>query len=926
MARSDLSTLVRHLRWVLSAEQASGLSDAQLLEHFVKEEDETAFAALMHRHGRMVLGVCRRALGNVQDAEDIYQATFVILARNARRIRKRDAIGSWLYQVAYRLAHKMRRRGERRRLHESQVAAAAHGDPLAEVMWREVRDILDTELASLPDKYRAPLLLCYFEGKTQDEAALQLGWPVRTLQARVARSKELLGARLAKRGLVVGSSSAVLLMATEWGLACVPTAAAQTALQAAVLCASGESIKTTVSASVAAIVEGALRQMATLKILKLVSCAVLALGFLGTGLGFVIEQSSSAETAKPDQEITLITQDAQKPVRDAGEDPLPAGAFLRLGTARLRHAVVWSIAWSPDGNWVASAAGGFDDSVRIWDAATGKEVRRLQGHKTGVAHVSFSPDGRLAGSVDKLGGLHLWDTTSGKTMRVQQMAERAVLAFAPDGKTFVSINKQNRACLVDTGTLEILREFKTGAKLPAPVTTVAWSPNGKTFAFGDTVGKIYLVDALTGLPLRTLAQSGLVECVSFSPDSLLLAAPTQDKAVQVWDVTSGNMVRRLEGHQSAVKAVAWSPDGKSIASGGMDQTARLWDAQTGREILKYGKHQTPVLTVAFSPDGKRVASAGAIEGESRILGGGDKVHIWEVSNGKDVFPEENHVGWLSRVAVLGNGKTLLSCGADDAIRMWDLQSGKAAGQFAVPHSYPRAVAISADGKLLAAGAADGTIRFVELPAGKVVRQVNGDSSPIHTLGFSPDGNRLAASSQNAKTRLWDVASGQMVREIKPKPAEMVSVLTFSPDSKMLCTGSWKGPLRLWNIASGEEIAKFGTHTKLLEQIAYSPDGKYIASVARDTLAIVWDPQTGKEVRRFDQKHQGTAVTFSPDSKLLVTGSGDGAIRFWDLATGKQRTILPGHHGLVTALAFLPDGKSLISGSADSTALCWRGDW
>ena len=133
MARSDLGSLVRHLRWVLSAEQNSGLSDAQLLERFLEKEDETAFAALMHRHGRLVLGVCRRVLGHAQDAEDVYQATFVVLARKARWIRKREAIGSWLYQIAYRLAHKSRRTAERRRAHESQVAAAAPRDPLAEV-------------------------------------------------------------------------------------------------------------------------------------------------------------------------------------------------------------------------------------------------------------------------------------------------------------------------------------------------------------------------------------------------------------------------------------------------------------------------------------------------------------------------------------------------------------------------------------------------------------------------------------------------------------------------------------------------------------------------------------------------------------------------------------------------------------------------
>jgi Sigma-70, region 4 len=179
--------------------------------------------------------------------------------RNAWWICKLDAIGSCLHLVAHRLAQKMGRLGGRRCVRECQDAAPIAGDRLAKLAWRDVREILDAELVSLPDRYQAPLLLCYFEGRTQDEAARQLGWPLRIFQLRVARGKELLDARLAKRGLTVGSSSAVLLMATEWGLVDVPTTAAQTTMQAAVLCASDESIKSKVSASVAAIVERALR-------------------------------------------------------------------------------------------------------------------------------------------------------------------------------------------------------------------------------------------------------------------------------------------------------------------------------------------------------------------------------------------------------------------------------------------------------------------------------------------------------------------------------------------------------------------------------------------------------------------------------------------------------------------------------------------
>jgi len=158
MTQNDAGTVLQQLRWLFCAEQNTGLSDSELLERFLQQGDEMAFAGLVKRHGRLVLGVCRRVLHHVQDAEDVFQATFVILARKATSIRRREAIGSWLYQTAYRLAHKVRSRAQRQRVIESQAAPKAATDPLAEVSWRELREMLDEELARLADKYRAPLL------------------------------------------------------------------------------------------------------------------------------------------------------------------------------------------------------------------------------------------------------------------------------------------------------------------------------------------------------------------------------------------------------------------------------------------------------------------------------------------------------------------------------------------------------------------------------------------------------------------------------------------------------------------------------------------------------------------------------------------------------------------------------------------------
>jgi RNA polymerase sigma factor (sigma-70 family) len=173
--------------------------DGQLLLRFARYQDEAAFSALVRRHGPMVLGVCRRVLQQEQDAEDAFQATFMVLVRKVRTIEQPELLANWLYGVAYRIARKARASASRRRGYESQAKVMGTADPTVGLNWRELRAVLDDALARLPEKYRVPLILCYLEGKTNEEAAVQLGWPVGSISARLSRGRELLRERLAQR-------------------------------------------------------------------------------------------------------------------------------------------------------------------------------------------------------------------------------------------------------------------------------------------------------------------------------------------------------------------------------------------------------------------------------------------------------------------------------------------------------------------------------------------------------------------------------------------------------------------------------------------------------------------------------------------------------------------------------------------------------
>ena len=291
-AQAEVGLVLRQLHGLVAAETADSLGDQQLLERFVQTRTEEAFAALVRRHGGMVLGVCRRVLGHYQDAEDCFQAAFLILARKAASIRRHASLGSWLYGVAYRLALKARASAARRRDRESQRAALPSTDPTAEITGQELRVLLDEELQKLPDSYRAAVVLCYLEGKTQDQAARQLDWSKGTLRRRLRQGRELLCQRLQRRGVAPALALAATLTAV------VPTELVASTARAALRFAAG-TVGSAPLPRAAALAEGGLK---TLFVGKLKSVAALLLAVsIAAAAAVGAAQFAAPPTSAPDK-------------------------------------------------------------------------------------------------------------------------------------------------------------------------------------------------------------------------------------------------------------------------------------------------------------------------------------------------------------------------------------------------------------------------------------------------------------------------------------------------------------------------------------------------------------------------------------------------------------------------------------------------
>jgi cytochrome c peroxidase len=309
MAKAVSRPILQLIRRVVEDQSGRQLSDQHLLQQFSDQRDEAAFGTLLRRHGPMVWDVCCGVLGNEADAEDAFQATFLVLARKAASIRKTGSVGSWLHGVAYRTALKARAQLGTRQKNEARAPARSISEP-DDLTWREVRQVLHEELTKLAERYRVPLVACYLEGKTQDEAAAQLGLAKSTLKERLERGRSLLRARLVRRGL----GPAAVLAAAAWPAAAsasVPVTLASSTVKAATLFASGQAAMTVVSANVAALTEGVLKTMVLTK-LKLATAVLVGMGLVVAGAGLTRFPAPAAEPPITD-----------KPVSTEGPKPEP---------------------------------------------------------------------------------------------------------------------------------------------------------------------------------------------------------------------------------------------------------------------------------------------------------------------------------------------------------------------------------------------------------------------------------------------------------------------------------------------------------------------------------------------------------------------------------------------------------------------------
>jgi WD40 repeat protein len=430
----------------------------------------------------------------------------------------------------------------------------------------------------------------------------------------------------------------------------------------------------------------------------------------------------------------------------------PPGTGL-LRTLAGHTSSVNGVALSGDGRIAVSASG--DNTLKVWDLSSGRELRTLDGHTNWVYGVALSGDGRIAVSASWDKTLKVWEVGSGRELRTLAGHTSYVygVALSGDGRIAVS---------------------------------ASWDQTLKVWEVGS------------GRELRTLGgHTDYVNGVALSGDGRLAVSASADQTLKVWEVGSGRELRTLAGHTSSVRGVALSGDGRIAVSASGDKTLKVWEVGSGRELRTLAGHTSSIRGVALSEDGRIAVSTS----DDHTL------KVWDLSSGRELRTLTGHTKHVNAAAVAPDGQRAVSASGDHTLKVWDLSSGRELRTLTGHTEQVYAVAVTPDGQRAVSASEDHTLKVWEVGSGRELRTFTGHSNVVTAVAVTPDGQRAVSASWDKTLKVWDMGSGRELRTLLGHTNEVIAV-AVTPDGRRAVSASWDNTVKVWDLESGQVLATF----------------------------------------------------------------------------------------------------------------------
>ena len=905
--------------------------DVELI-HSVLSGDKSAFSALVQKYQKSVHALAWRKIGDFHIAEEITQDTFLQAHKKLASLKNPKQFAGWLYVIADRCCkawfRKKKLRTESLETTSIEILErAAYADYVCEqredAAVEHRRKIVQKLMEKLPESERTVMVLYYLGEMNCAEISKFLGVSPNTVRSRLQRARERLKDKEHIIHETLGSVplspnltenimrriDTIKQTSPTGGKPLLPFAAlGASAILVILLMGASKQLITNFQQpySLDAKSEHAIEIVDAPAVLDIQSKPELQERVGGAN------QSKNRNNGLTEGTKTVennLTQDAM-------QWNLPENAKARLGKGRINE-----IQYSPDGTILAVAT-----NIGIWfyDTRTHQEIALLTDHEDKVTNIIFSPEGRFFASGSEDGTIMLWNRSSGtQTILTIPMGSSPYInmAFSPDGNT-IAIGNSRTISIWDTITGE--QKSSVTSDLIDSNNFIRFLPDGETIVCVNWGGLISLWNMSTGKLEKSIADidhTASVWGTALSPDGKRIAVGSGDVdgSIYIIDLNASELMFKLSGHSADVNCLIFSSDGKTLASASyVDETIRLWNANTGEHKRTLTGHTGDILGLAFSPDRKTIAS-----------GGGDgTIRLWDASTGNQQIEFMGHTDYAESVVFSPDGKTI-ACGFSDGyIRLWNVNTKKHIKTFKEPKDYVQSMMFTTDGNTLISGIGK-NIYLWDVHTDKFRKIISGHLMDINSIALNADGNILASGSADNTIRLWNMITGEHTKTLIGHEHSIYGV-TFSPDGKTLVTGSDDNTIRFWDVNTGKtkmilDALTVDEKDKGVMSVAYSPDGKILASGGMETI-IIWDINTGKsKMTLSEHRHYVLCLSFSPDGKVLASGSTDTDIHLWDPHTGEFKNTFSGHTGSVSGIAFSPDGKTLVSSSNDGTVLLWEID-